>query len=81
MLIALMVVYNFMMFIICGQLISGHYIQHCPTNGDPNYDIKKFRPPAGMPKSMLVPMVDGSYALPSGTSAVLKLNEYVRLLS
>ncbi|XP_010667045.2 E3 ubiquitin ligase PQT3-like isoform X2 [Beta vulgaris subsp. vulgaris] len=55
--------------------VPGHYIQHCPTNGDPNYDVKKLRPPTGIPKSMLVPKVDGSYALPSGTSAVLKLNE------
>ncbi|XP_070021459.1 E3 ubiquitin ligase PARAQUAT TOLERANCE 3-like [Nicotiana sylvestris] len=23
----------------------GHFIQHCPTNGDPNYDIKKVKPP------------------------------------
>lgn len=55
--------------------IPGHFIQHCPTNGDPNYDIKKVKPPTGIPKSMLVPTPDGSYALPSGTAAVLKPNE------
>ncbi|XP_049936814.1 E3 ubiquitin ligase PQT3-like isoform X2 [Nymphaea colorata] len=34
--------------------VPGHFIQHCPTNGDPNYDIKKVKPPTGIPKSMLV---------------------------
>ncbi|CAO2822383.1 unnamed protein product [Amaranthus hypochondriacus] len=55
--------------------VPGHFIQHCPTNGDPTYDIKKVKPPTGIPKSMLVATPDGSYALPSGTSAVLKPNE------
>ncbi|XP_010673210.2 E3 ubiquitin ligase PQT3-like isoform X1 [Beta vulgaris subsp. vulgaris] len=55
--------------------VPGHFIQHCPTNGDPNYDVKKVKPPTGIPKSMLVATPDGSYALPSGTSAVLKPNE------
>lgn len=55
--------------------VPGHFIQHCPTNGDPNYDIRKVKPPTGIPKSMLVATPDGSYALPSGTSAVLKPNE------
>ncbi|TMW91015.1 hypothetical protein EJD97_014920 [Solanum chilense] len=26
--------------------VPGHYIQHCPTNGDPRYDMKKMKPPA-----------------------------------
>ncbi|KNA10699.1 hypothetical protein SOVF_141880 isoform B [Spinacia oleracea] len=55
--------------------VPGHFIQHCPTNGDPNYDIKKVRPATGIPKSMLVPTLDGSFALPCGTVAVLKPNE------
>ncbi|KAK9086874.1 hypothetical protein Syun_029268 [Stephania yunnanensis] len=55
--------------------IPGHFIQHCPTNGDPNYDIKKVKPPTGIPKSMLMATPDGSYALPSGAVAVLKPNE------
>lgn len=54
---------------------SGHFIQHCPTNGDPNYDIKRVKPPTGIPKSMLMATPDGSYALPSGAVAVLKPNE------
>eukprot|EP00252_Welwitschia_mirabilis_P012743 TRINITY_DN2819_c0_g1_i2.p1 TRINITY_DN2819_c0_g1~~TRINITY_DN2819_c0_g1_i2.p1 ORF type:complete len:812 (-),score=188.43 TRINITY_DN2819_c0_g1_i2:132-2567(-) len=57
--------------------IPGHFIQHCPTNGDPNYDIKRVKPPTGIPKSMLVATPDGSYALPSGAVAVLKPNEAI----
>ncbi|CAL9750984.1 unnamed protein product [Musa acuminata subsp. burmannicoides] len=55
--------------------VPGHFIQHCPTNGDPNYDIKRVKPPTGIPKSMLMATPDGSYALPSGAAAVLKPNE------
>ncbi|PKI41547.1 hypothetical protein CRG98_038058 [Punica granatum] len=55
--------------------VSGHFIQHCPTNGDPNYDIKRVKPPTGIPKSMLMATPDGSYALPSGVVATLKPNE------
>lgn len=55
--------------------VPGHYIQHCPTNGDPNYDIKRVKPPTGIPKSMLMANPDGSYALPSGAVAILKPNE------
>ncbi|XP_024996165.1 E3 ubiquitin ligase PARAQUAT TOLERANCE 3 isoform X1 [Cynara cardunculus var. scolymus] len=53
----------------------GHFIQHCPTNGDPNFDIKRVKPPTGIPKSMLMATPDGSYALPSGAVAVLRPNE------
>ncbi|CAA3006544.1 zinc finger CCCH domain-containing 18-like isoform X1 [Olea europaea subsp. europaea] len=55
--------------------VPGHFIQHCPTNGDPNFDIKRVKPPTGIPKSMLMATPDGSYALPSGAVAVLKPNE------
>ncbi|XP_010256056.1 PREDICTED: uncharacterized protein LOC104596546 isoform X2 [Nelumbo nucifera] len=55
--------------------VPGHFIQHCPTNGDPNYDIKRVKPPTGIPKSMLMATPEGSYALPSGAVAVLKPNE------
>ncbi|XP_074361175.1 E3 ubiquitin ligase PQT3-like [Apium graveolens] len=44
--------------------VSGHFIQHCPTNGDPTYDIKR-----------TMTSSDGSYALPGGSVAVLKPNE------
>ncbi|VVB12748.1 unnamed protein product [Arabis nemorensis] len=55
--------------------VPGHFIQHCPTNGDPNYDVKRVKPPTGIPKSMLIVTPDGSYSLPSGAVAVLKPNE------
>ncbi|KAL5712602.1 RING-type E3 ubiquitin transferase [Ranunculus cassubicifolius] len=55
--------------------VPGHFIQHCPTNGDPNYDVKRTKPPTGIPKSMLVPTTDGSYALPNGSVAVMRPNE------
>ncbi|OVA18862.1 DWNN domain [Macleaya cordata] len=57
--------------------IPGHFIQHCPTNGDPNYDVKRLKRPTGIPKSMLTATQDGSYALPSGAVAVFKPNEAV----
>ncbi|KAF2304176.1 hypothetical protein GH714_028329 [Hevea brasiliensis] len=41
--------------------VPGHFIQYCPTNGDPNYNFKRVRPPTGIPKSMLVPNADGFY--------------------
>ncbi|KAG5523827.1 hypothetical protein RHGRI_030727 [Rhododendron griersonianum] len=57
------------------RFLVRHFIQHCPTNGDPNYDIKRVKPPTGIPRSMLMATPDGSYALPSGDVAVLKPNE------
>ncbi|KAF9622310.1 hypothetical protein IFM89_031113 [Coptis chinensis] len=33
---------------------SGHFIQHCPTNGDPNYDRRVVKKPTGILKSMLI---------------------------
>ncbi|KAK1258782.1 hypothetical protein QJS04_geneDACA018693 [Acorus gramineus] len=55
--------------------VPGHFIQHCPTNGDPTFDIKRVKPPTGIPRSMLMATPDGSYALPSGAVAVLRPNE------
>ncbi|KAK9086850.1 hypothetical protein Syun_029244 [Stephania yunnanensis] len=55
--------------------IPGHFIWDCPTNGDPNYDIKKLKPPTGIPKSMLMTTSDGSYALTGGVVAALKPDE------
>ncbi|CAH2046055.1 unnamed protein product [Thlaspi arvense] len=55
--------------------VPGHFIQHCPTNGDPEFDVKRVKPPTGIPKSMLMATPDGSYSLPSGAVAVLKPNE------
>ncbi|MCL7024272.1 hypothetical protein MKW94_001850 [Papaver nudicaule] len=52
--------------------VPGHYIHHCPTNGDPHYDVKKLKKPTGIPKSMLLETTDGSYALLGGSVAVLE---------
>jgi E3 ubiquitin-protein ligase RBBP6 len=57
--------------------VAGHFIQHCPTNGDPDYDVKKVRPPTGIPKTRLVPDSEGTYFLPTGEVAVMKPNEKV----
>ncbi|KAE9607435.1 putative transcription factor interactor and regulator CCHC(Zn) family [Lupinus albus] len=56
--------------------VPGHFIQHCPTNGDSNFDIKRVRQPTGIPRSMLMVNPQGSYALPNGSVAVLKPNEH-----
>ncbi|XP_019446075.1 PREDICTED: uncharacterized protein LOC109349647 isoform X1 [Lupinus angustifolius] len=55
--------------------MPGHFIQHCPTNGDPNFDIKRVKQPTGIPRSMLMVNPQGSYAMPNGSVAVLKPNE------
>ncbi|XP_074356228.1 E3 ubiquitin ligase PQT3-like [Apium graveolens] len=55
--------------------VPGHFIQHCPTNGDPTFDVKRTKPPTGIPHSMLTASPDGSYILPNGDVAVLKPNE------
>jgi E3 ubiquitin-protein ligase RBBP6 len=49
-----------------------HFIQHCLTNGDPRLDIKRVKAPTGIPKSMLMAIPDGSYALSRGVVVVLK---------
>ncbi|CAA7049334.1 unnamed protein product [Microthlaspi erraticum] len=54
---------------------AGHLIQHCPTNGDPNYNVKRPKPPTGIPKSMLMPTPDGSLAMADGAVAALQPNE------
>ncbi|CAO2819487.1 unnamed protein product, partial [Amaranthus hypochondriacus] len=55
--------------------IPGHFIKHCPTNGDPNYDIKRVILPTGVPKSMLLSTKDGPYTLSTGNAVVMKPNE------
>ncbi|KAI5439722.1 uncharacterized protein PB18E9.04c [Lathyrus oleraceus] len=57
------------------EMVPGHFIQHCPTNGDSTFDIKKVRQPTGIPRSMLMVNPQGSYALLNGSVAVLKSNE------
>ncbi len=42
---------------------KGHYIQHCPTNGDPTFDIKIYKNPTGIPKTFLSATDDESAEL------------------
>lgn len=53
----------------------GHFIQHCPTNGDPTYDMRKMKPPVGIPKTRLKADQEGSYILPDGSVAVMQPDE------
>jgi E3 ubiquitin-protein ligase RBBP6 len=55
--------------------VGGHFIQHCPTNGDPNYDVKRVKSATGIPKSMLKADPEGRYVLRNGEVAVMKPNE------
>ncbi|KAJ6975597.1 E3 ubiquitin ligase PQT3-like [Populus alba x Populus x berolinensis] len=55
--------------------VGGHFIQHCPTNGDPNYDVKRVKAATGIPKSMLKADPEGRYVLRNGEVAVMKPNE------
>ena len=42
---------------------------------DTNFDLKRVKTPTGIPKSMLVATLDGSYGLPNGAVAVLRPNK------
>ncbi|KAG2373598.1 hypothetical protein C9374_009836 [Naegleria lovaniensis] len=60
----------------------GHYIQNCPTNGDPRYDIKTIRRATGIPKSFLTPvetpqvdLLGGSVVTLGGNLAVVSSND------
>ncbi|KAL8150863.1 hypothetical protein V2J09_020671 [Rumex salicifolius] len=55
--------------------VPGHFIQHCPTNGDHSFDIRKVTAPTGIPKTMLMANPDGNIVLPSGAVGVLQPNE------
>eukprot|EP00871_Galdieria_phlegrea_P000241 jgi/Galph1/1217/GphlegSOOS_G6086.1 len=61
----------------CGK--PGHWIHHCPTNGDPNFDIVRVRRPTGIPRSMLqsveAPVRGTGLRTPGGEFVTLKPNE------
>lgn len=59
----------------CLLMHIGHFIQHCPTNGDPTYDMRKMKPPVGIPKTRLKADQEGSYILPDGSVAVMQPDE------
>ena len=49
----------------CG--VGGHWIYNCPTNGDPEFDVKKVRAPSGIPVEKLVTSDEGTLVMPDGT--------------
>jgi len=53
----------------CGN--KGHFIQHCPTNSDKNFDIVKIKKPSGIPKDFLE-RVEGTL---EGPSAMLMVED------
>ncbi|KRH93025.1 putative E3 ubiquitin ligase [Pseudoloma neurophilia] len=53
----------------CGQ--KGHFIQHCPTNEDKQYDLLKIRKATGIPKDFLKPVSNNK----DGTSSILVTKE------
>jgi len=69
----------------CGQ--PGHFIQNCPTNGDPEYDAPRMKLPVGIPKSRLKVVPSGKslqvhaatkfggLLLPGGQIATLQAND------
>ncbi|GJQ12207.1 hypothetical protein GpartN1_g3998.t1 [Galdieria partita] len=61
----------------CGK--PGHWIHHCPTNGDPNFDIVRVRRPTGIPRSMLqsveAPVRGTGLRTPGGEFVTLKPNQ------
>lgn len=57
----------------CGQ--AGHWIQSCPTNQDPDWEMKRTRAPSGIPITKLVKAENGSLVLPGGSTGVLMANE------
>lgn len=58
----------------------GHFIDECPTNGDPSYDFLKVKKATGIPKSFLKPVTEGEVTkntlrMPNGSLAVFTPNE------
>ena len=52
-----------------------HWVQDCPTQGDPNYDRKRVRPPVGIPMTRLALSEEGGLVLPGGQTGTLVANE------
>ena len=52
-----------------------HWVQDCPTQGDPNFDRKRIRPPVGIPMTRLAKSQEGGLMLPDGQTGTLVANE------
>ena len=57
----------------CGQ--KGHLDRDCPTLGDPAFDKKRVRLPAGIPVGLVSASGDGALLMPDGTMGSLMANE------
>lgn len=55
--------------------MGAHWLQDCPTQGDPNYDRKRVRPPVGIPMTRLARSDEGGLVLPDGNTGTLVANE------
>lgn len=57
------------------EAFGAHWIQDCPTHGDPTYDKKRVRPPVGIPMTRLARSTEGGLVLPDGNTGTLIANE------
>ncbi len=55
--------------------MGAHWVQECPTQGDPNFDKKRVRPPVGIPMTRLARSEEGGLVLPGGQMGTLIANE------
>ena len=68
---------------------SGHWIQDCPTNNDPEYDKKRIKRTTGIPRSFLksveptegAPLAQGVMVTPDGGYVIAQPDTYVSTLS
>lgn len=54
--------------------IGQHWVGDCPTQGDPAYDVRQVRQPAGIPQGKMICNPDGSIVLPGGALGELSTN-------
>lgn len=57
------------------EAVGAHWVQECPTQGDPNFDKKRVRPPVGIPMTRLARSEEGGLVLPGGQMGTLIANE------
>ena len=63
-------------FCVCRcDAVGAHWIQDCPSQGDPAFDRKRIRPPVGIPMTRLARSQEGGLVLPNGQTGTLVANE------
>jgi len=55
--------------------IGAHWLNDCPTHGNPEFDKRKIRPPVGIPMTRLARSQEGGLVLPDGGTGTLLANE------